>query len=377
MIEFKQVRKSIKKTEIIKGIDMVIGQGELAVLVGPSGCGKTTCLKMINRLIDPTSGSILIDGKDIARLDPIKLRRNIGYVIQQTGLFPHMTVRKNIGVVPTLEKWEKQKIEDRTIELLNMVDMDPEMYLDRYPSELSGGQQQRIGVARAFANDPDVILMDEPFSALDAITRNQLQDELYLLQQNLKKTIVFVTHDISEAIKLGDKICIMQDGLMLQYDTPENILKDPQQGFVEEFIGKDRIWETPEFITAKDIMITSPIKTYKERTVTQGMSIMRENRVNSLLIVGPKNKLIGVAKSSNIKNIKDKSTKLSEVMSVNFKVAHEDDNIVDVINVMVDNHIGFIPVVNDATILSGLITRSSLIEVIGSQYDTEGDETDE
>ncbi len=377
MIEFKQVRKSIKKTEIIKGIDMVIGQGELAVLVGPSGCGKTTCLKMINRLIDPTSGSILIDGKDIARLDPIKLRRNIGYVIQQTGLFPHMTVRKNIGVVPTLEKWEKQKIEDRTIELLNMVDMDPEMYLDRYPSELSGGQQQRIGVARAFANDPDVILMDEPFSALDAITRNQLQDELYLLQQNLRKTIVFVTHDISEAIKLGDKICIMQDGLMLQYDTPENILKDPQQGFVEEFIGKDRIWETPEFITAKDIMITSPIKTYKERTVTQGMSIMRENRVNSLLIVGPKNKLIGVAKSSNIKNIKDKSTKLSEVMSVNFKVAHEDDNIVDVINVMVDNHIGFIPVVNDATILSGLITRSSLIEVIGSQYDTEGDETDE
>lgn len=376
MIEFSQIKKRYKETKIIKGIDMTIESGQFVVFVGPSGCGKTTCLKMINKLINPTSGTIRIDGKDIAKVDPIELRRNIGYVIQQTGLFPHMTVRKNIGIVPTLEKWEKQKIEARTIELLNMVGMEPEMYLDRYPSELSGGQQQRIGVARAFANDPDIILMDEPFSALDPITRNQLQDELYLLQQKMQKTIVFVTHDISEALKLGDKICIMKDGLILQYDTPEKILKDPQKGFVEKFIGKNRIWETPEFINAKDIMLTSPIKTVKERTVIQGLEIMKNNKVDSLLIVDEKNKLIGVVKSKKIRSVEEKTKKISEIMSTNFKVTHENDNIVDVIKVMVENHLRFIPVVNDADILTGLITRSSLIEVIGSQY-MEGDESDE
>ncbi|HKL85547.1 MAG TPA: ABC transporter ATP-binding protein [Treponemataceae bacterium] len=376
MIQFSQIKKSIKGTKIIKGIDMTIKNGEFVVFVGPSGCGKTTCLKMINKLINPTSGTIIIDGKNIAKVDPIELRRNIGYVIQQTGLFPHMTVRKNIGIVPSLEKWNKEKIEERTIELLNMVGMEPEMYLDRYPNELSGGQQQRIGVARAFANDPDIILMDEPFSALDPITRNQLQDELYLLQQKLQKTIVFVTHDISEALKLGDKICIMKDGLILQYDSPEKILKDPQKGFVEEFIGKNRIWETPELINVKDIMLTDPIKTAKERTVIQGREIMKNNKVDSLLIVDSKNHLIGMVKSKKIRGVEDKTTKLSEIMSVNFKRSHENDNIVDVIKVMVENHLRFLPVVNDDEVLTGHITRSSLIEVIGSQY-MEGDDSDE
>ncbi|HZK20494.1 MAG TPA: ABC transporter ATP-binding protein [Treponemataceae bacterium] len=376
MIEFKQVKKQFKETKIIKGIDMTIRDGEFVVFVGLSGCGKTTCLKMINKLIKPSSGTILIDGEDIAHLDAIKLRRNIGYVIQQTGLFPHMTVAKNIGIVPALEKWEKEQIEKRTIELLEMVGMEPQMYLDRYPSELSGGQQQRIGVARAFANNPDVILMDEPFSALDPITRNQLQDELYLLQQNLKKTIVFVTHDISEALKLGDKICIMEDGQILQYDSPENILKNPAKGFVEEFIGKNRIWETPEFITAKDIMLCDPVKTFKERNIIQGREIMKNNKVDSLLIVDSKNKLIGMVKSKQIRSVENKTAKLAEIMAVTFEVTHENDNIVDVIKVMVDNHLRFIPVVNDKGTLSGLITRSSLIEVLGSQY-MEGDESDE
>ncbi|HHU37035.1 MAG TPA: betaine/proline/choline family ABC transporter ATP-binding protein [Treponema sp.] len=376
MIEFKKIEKSIKGTKIIKGIDMVINKGELVVFVGPSGCGKTTCLKMINKLINPTSGFIFIDKKNIAQVDAIELRRNIGYVIQQTGLFPHMTVRKNIGIVPTLEKWSKEKIEERTVELLHMVGMKPELYLDRYPNELSGGQQQRIGVARAFANDPDVILMDEPFSALDPITRNQLQDELYMLQQKFQKTIVFVTHDISEALKLGDKICIMKDGKVLQYDTPETILKDPQKGFVEEFIGKNRIWETPEFINVKDIMITDPVKTVKERTAIQGLQIMKNNKVDSLLIVDADSKLIGIVSSKTIRKSENKTKKLSEIMSVTFSTTNENDNIVDVIKEIVDKHHRYIPVVNDENILTGIVTRSSLIEVIGSQY-MEGDESDE
>lgn len=376
MIEFINVKKSIKGTKIIKGIDLKINKGEFVVFVGPSGCGKTTCLKMINKLINATSGSILIGGEDISKKDPIELRRNIGYVIQQTGLFPHMTVRKNIGIVPTLEKWDKKKIEDRTIELMQMVGMKPEDYLDRYPSELSGGQKQRIGVARAFANNPDVILMDEPFSALDPITRNQLQDELYMLQQELKKTIVFVTHDISEALKLGDRICIMKDGKILQYDTPEVILKEPQKGFVEEFIGKNRIWETPEFINAHDIMITDPIKTVKERTVLQGLEIMKNSKVDSLLIVDSNTKLIGLVKAKTIRKVVDKTQKLSQIMSVDVKSVNENDTIIDVIKVMVENHVRYIPVVNDNDVLTGLITRSSLIEVIGSQY-MEGDDSDE
>lgn len=376
MIEFINVKKAIKGNKIIKGIDLKINKGEFVVFVGPSGCGKTTCLKMINKLINATSGSILIDGEDISKKDPIELRRNIGYVIQQTGLFPHMSVRKNIGLVPTLEKWDKEKIEERTLELMKMVGMKPEQYLDRYPSELSGGQKQRIGVARAFANNPDIILMDEPFSALDPITRNQLQDELYMLQQQLQKTIVFVTHDISEALKLGDRICIMKDGKILQYDSPEKILKEPQKGFVEEFIGKNRIWETPEFINAKDIMITEPVKTVKERTVLQGLEIMKNTKVDSLLIVDSDAKLIGLVKSKTIRNVEDKTKKLSEIMSVNFKKVNENDTIIDVIKVMVANNVRYIPVVNDDNVLSGLITRSSLIEVIGSQY-MEGDDSDE
>lgn len=376
MIEFINVKKSIKGNKIIKGIDLKINKGEFVVFVGPSGCGKTTCLKMINKLINATSGSILIDGEDISKKDPIVLRRNIGYVIQQTGLFPHMSVRKNIGIVPTLEKWDKQKIEKRTLELMRMVGMKPEDYLDRYPSELSGGQKQRIGVARAFANNPDVILMDEPFSALDPITRNQLQDELYMLQQELKKTIVFVTHDISEALKLGDRICIMKDGNILQYDTPEVILKEPQKGFVEDFIGKNRIWETPEFINAKDIMITEPVKTVKERTVIQGLEIMKNSKVDSLLIVDSNTKLIGLVKSKTIRNTENKTKKLFEIMSVNVRTVNENDTIIDVIKVMVENHVRNIPVVNDENVLTGLITRSSLIEVIGSQY-MEGDNSDE
>ncbi|OUZ09744.1 ABC transporter [Aeromicrobium sp. PE09-221] len=212
--------------------------GEIVMLVGPSGCGKTTTMKMINRLIEPTSGRILIGDEDVTDTNPDELRRRIGYVIQGAGLFPHFTVGDNIALVPRMLKWDKQRVSDRVDELLDLVGLEPGEYRDRYPRELSGGQQQRIGVARALAADPPVLLMDEPFGAVDPITRQRLQDELLRLQEELQKTIVFVTHDFDEALKLGDRIAILETGSQIvQYDTPEQILAHPANEFVEGFVG--------------------------------------------------------------------------------------------------------------------------------------------
>lgn len=368
MIEFKNITKSFKSRVILDKINLNINKGELIVLIGPSGCGKTTTLKMINKLIAPTSGQIYINGNAIADENTIELRRNMGYVIQQTGLFPHMTVEENIGLIPTLERWPEDKVREKTVELMKMVGMEPEEYMDRYPGELSGGQQQRIGVARAFATNPDIILMDEPFSALDPITRNQLQDELYNLQQELKKTIVFVTHDMDEAIKLGDRICIMKDGAILQFDTPENILKSPAHGFVEEFIGKNRIWKQPEFIKAKDIMIENPITASGTRTVLHGIEIMVGNKVDSVLIVDKERKLEGIITLKNIRKDQDRTSKLADIMERNIVTVKAEDNIVDILVIMNMNDVGYIPVVDEKSKLAGLITRSSLINVMSNQY---------
>ena len=222
----------------VDDITMEIPAGEIVMLVGPSGCGKTTTMKMINRLIEPTSGRILIGDDDVTKRDPDQLRRHIGYVIQGAGLFPHLTVGDNIAIVPRLLKWDKKRTASRIDELLDLVSLDPAQYRDRYPRELSGGQQQRIGVARALAADPPVLLMDEPFGAVDPITRQRLQDELLRLQEELRKTIVFVTHDFDEAVKLGDRIAILQTGSkIVQYDSPERILAEPADDFVRGFVG--------------------------------------------------------------------------------------------------------------------------------------------
>ncbi|HKV17407.1 MAG TPA: betaine/proline/choline family ABC transporter ATP-binding protein [Mycobacterium sp.] len=222
----------------VDNITMEIPAGEIVMLVGPSGCGKTTTMKMINRLIEPTSGRILIGDDDVTKRNPDELRRHIGYVIQGAGLFPHLTVGDNIAIVPRLLKWDKKRIATRVDELLDLVSLDPSQYRDRYPRELSGGQQQRVGVARALAADPPVLLMDEPFGAVDPITRQRLQDELLRLQDELRKTIVFVTHDFDEAVKLGDRIAILQTGSkIVQYDSPERILAEPADDFVRGFVG--------------------------------------------------------------------------------------------------------------------------------------------
>ena len=221
-------------------LSLTIPAGEVCVLIGPSGCGKTTTMRIVNRMIEPDAGVVKVDGRDIMQSDPVSLRRSIGYVIQQVGLFPHWTIAENVATVPRLLGWETARTTARIDELLELVGMDPALYRLRFPRELSGGQKQRVGVARALAADPPVMLMDEPFGAIDPITRARLQDEFLKILRALKKTIVFVTHDIDEAIKMGDRIAILKDGALLQYDTPERILAHPADAFVNAFVGADR-----------------------------------------------------------------------------------------------------------------------------------------
>jgi osmoprotectant transport system ATP-binding protein len=243
-----------QKAPAVDHVDLTIPAGEIVMLVGPSGCGKTTTMKMINRLIEPTAGRILIGEEDVTRKDPDDLRRHIGYVIQGAGLFPHMTVADNIALVPRLLKWDKAKTRDRVDELLELVNLDAGQFRDRYPRELSGGQQQRVGVARGLAADPPVLLMDEPFGAVDPITRQRLQDELLRLQDELRKTIVFVTHDFDEALKLGDRIAVLQVGSkIVQYDTPEEILAHPADEFVESFVGHGAVLKQLSLGRVRDV----------------------------------------------------------------------------------------------------------------------------
>lgn len=368
MIEFKNVRKDFKNKTILKDITLKINRGELVAIIGSSGCGKTTTLKMINRLIKPTSGKIFINGEDIASKDVIKLRRNIGYVIQQTGLFPHLTIRENIEMIPKVEKLNKASIEKRTLELMDMVGLNSNDFLDRYPTELSGGQQQRVGVARAFATNPEIILMDEPFSALDPITRVQLQEELIDLQSKLKRTIVFVTHDMDEAIKIADKICIMNKGEIVQYDTPENILKNPINDFVSEFIGKNRIWSSPEFIRAKDIMIDHPVVCFKNASLLRCIEKMRSSKVDSLMVIDRESYLLGIITAKQIQNKTDRNIPVEEIMNNKFISVQPDDSIIDILELVKEHKIGQVPVLDDFGVLKGIITKSSLVTTLSSQF---------
>jgi osmoprotectant transport system ATP-binding protein len=240
MIRFKNVSKTFGKLDVIKDLSLEIKEGETLVILGKSGSGKTTALKLINRLIDPTSGTILIHDEDICNLDPIYLRRNIGYAVQEIGLFPHMTIEENISIVPRLLKWEEKKIKDRVDYLMEMMGLDPKEYLHRYPLKLSGGQKQRIGVARALAADPPILLMDEPFGALDPITREETQKEFLELESKIKKTIVFVTHDLFEAVTMGDRIALMNGGRLEQIATPKEFVENPPSDFADQFLGKHR-----------------------------------------------------------------------------------------------------------------------------------------
>jgi osmoprotectant transport system ATP-binding protein len=298
MIEFVDVGKRYGDVTVLDHISLRIEQGELTVLIGPSGSGKSTMLRLINRMIEPSSGNILLHGKNTLELDPVILRRGIGYVIQSIGLFPHMTVLENIAVVPSILGTPKEQRLERAKELLNLMGLEPSLYRARYPKDLSGGQQQRVGIARALAANPEVMLMDEPFSALDPITREGLQDEFARIRKTLNQTIVFVTHDIDEAIKLGDRVCILDQGTIQQYDAPETMLRQPANDFVANFLGEDRELKRLSRISVKDFMrsVQTAHKTTKainDTTTARDALVHLLSHRDELFVTNDKGQIIG------------------------------------------------------------------------------------
>ncbi|HLR63733.1 MAG TPA: betaine/proline/choline family ABC transporter ATP-binding protein [Lentibacillus sp.] len=368
MLEFKHVSKQYSDgTTAVNDLNLKIKKGEFVCFIGPSGCGKTTTMKMVNRLIDITEGSILVDDKDIREQDAVELRRSMGYVIQQIGLMPHMTIKENIVLVGTLLKWPKEKKDARARELLKLVNM-PEEYLDKYPHELSGGQQQRIGVLRALAVNPPLILMDEPFGALDPITRDSLQEEFKKLQKELNKTIVFVTHDMDEALKLADKVVIMRDGEVVQADTPEEILRNPANEFVEEFLGKDRLIQgRPDVTTVGQIMEGSPVTVQTGTTLKSAISTIRDRRVDSLLVVDSDNTLQGFIDIEAIHLNYKKADQVDEVMETEVFSVSKDSLLRDTVHKILRRGVTYVPVVDEEHKLAGIVTRATLANLV---YDT-------
>ncbi len=368
MIEFKHVTKVFHGTTIIDDISFVIPDGEFVVLLGESGCGKTTTLKMINKLIAPSSGTVEIGGRDIAGMDTIALRRRMGYVIQQIGLFPHMTIKENIEIIAKMNSKDKDRMEENARKLMGMVNLDPDQYLDSYPSELSGGQQQRAGVVRAFMTEPEIVLMDEPFSALDPITRSQIQNALIDMQAALKRTIVFVTHDMEEAIRLADRICIMDGGKIIQFDTPENILKYPANDFVRNFIGPKRIWTSPEYIKTRDIMITDPVCCHPKLPAFKCIELMGRRKVDTLMVTDQYRRIYGVLFAESLIGIQDLKKPAEELMYQTFTSVSPDSSIVDLLTLFDEKHLSTLPVVDSQGIIEGLITRSTLVNTLSRQF---------
>lgn len=367
MIEFKNLTKKFPGGKIaVDSLNLTFNDGEFIVFIGTSGSGKTTSMRMINRMIEPSSGEILIDGKNIKDMNAVELRRQIGYVIQQIGLMPHMTIFENIVMVPKLLKWPVEKQRKIAEELIQKVDL-PLDFLERYPSELSGGQQQRIGVIRALAANQDIILMDEPFGALDPITRDSLQETLKELQRELGKTVIFVTHDMDEALKLADRIVIMQDGKVVQFDTPDNILMNPANEFVENFLGEDRLSQArTNFRTVEQIMIRGPVSVSADQNLSEAIKLMRTRRVDSLFVTDANDVLLGMLSVEAIDLNRRRSVTVGEVMSeVSF--VREGTLVRDALQRILKLGYKNIPVVDEKNHLIGLITRTSIVDMV---YDT-------
>lgn len=368
MIRFQDITKSFEDgANVVTDFNLEITRGQFVVLIGPSGSGKTTTMKMINRLVEPTSGLIYIDGKNHKEIPAVELRRQIGYVIQQVGLFPHMTIGENISLVPQLCGEDPANFGERVDELLSMVHLEPKDYRDRYPNQLSGGQQQRVGVVRALAADPPIILMDEPFSALDPITREQLQEELVRLQSEVKKTIVFVTHDMDEALKLADSVVLMKDGRIEQVAPGDDILREPASNFVRDFIGPERLSQADE-ISLKDIAIEKPVTIEPYRGLAESLRKMRKRRVDSLLVTDPDHKLLGLVTSKDIHRNLHERKHIEAIMATDIVTVTVDTSVSDVLSIMQEKQIGYLPVVDDTYMLQGLVTRASLVDVIAEQW---------
>lgn len=362
MLRFENISMSYDgKHEVLHNLNLHIKEGQLAVLIGPSGCGKTTLLQLINRLIQPVSGNIYIGGVDSSSMDPVELRRGIGYVIQEIGLFPHMTIEQNIEIVPKLLKWPEEKRKARTLELLKLVGLDPEAYLSRYPSNLSGGQQQRIGLLRALAAEPPVILMDEPFGALDPITREALQDEIKKLQKKLKKTIVFVTHDMDEALKIADVIVLMKDGAVVQAASPEELLSNPANEFVEQFIGKHRIYNG-KIDTVQDVMRANPVTVPKEMGLAQSIALMERKGVSSLLVVDNDNKLLGALGIEDITKAAKRGLSIGDLEIAPVPWVLPDAPAKEAFDLLVGHRLDILAVVSKDGQVEGVVTKTSMVK---------------
>lgn len=374
MIEIKNVNKIYADGfHALRDINLTLEKGKITVLIGPSGCGKSTTMKLINRLITPSTGTVLIDGENVADTDPVQLRRNIGYVIQSIGLFPHMTIGRNVAVVPHLKRWEKTRMSRRVDELMNMVGLAPDTYRDRYPSELSGGQQQRIGVIRALAADPDIILMDEPFSALDPISREQLQDDVIRLQQELQKTIVFVTHDMDEALKIADRIVLMQAGTVVQNDTPERILRYPANDFVRSFIGQQRLLHenTYDVPTVDEVMVHHPVTVYPNRGLAESIAIMERRRVDTLFVTDRSRHLKGIVSIFNVLDQYGEENKtIGDVMKPVVYCVSSGTPLPQAVELLNKHQLSNLAVVDAQNRLIGLITRGSVVRHLAEVFPT-------
>ena len=376
MIEYDAVTKIFgigkKAVTATNDITFTISQGETAVFLGPSGCGKTTLLRMTNRLESISRGTIQVMGNDIMDMDPQKLRLSMGYVIQQIGLFPNKTIAGNIAVVPRMLGWSKLKIKARVDELLDMVNLDPATYRDRYPVELSGGQQQRVGVARGLAANPDILLMDEPFGAIDPINRDQIQDEFLRLQGKLKKTIAFVSHDIHEAIKMADKIAIFKDGRLVQYDTPEAVLMRPANKFVSDFVGADRALKVLGLLRIRDAMNPDPQNLVQaDEDARQALRMMEERRVTFAFVVKG-NKPVGHVRSKLLKFEQGRVGELAEKFPETLGTR---EPLRDALSAMLLHDITDFPVVDDNGDLAGTISyrhiQKSILELYAEDQEAE------
>ncbi|WP_076644998.1 betaine/proline/choline family ABC transporter ATP-binding protein [Latilactobacillus sakei] len=364
-LEFDHVSKIYRGgNKAVDDISFTVDQGEFICLIGTSGSGKTTTMRMINRMINPTHGTITLAGKSLADTDPVKLRRKIGYVIQNIGLMPHMTIRDNITIVPKLLKWSDEDREKKAQELLKLVEL-PADFLDRYPSQLSGGQQQRIGVIRALAAGQDIILMDEPFGALDPITREALQDLVKQLQVEMGKTVIFVTHDMDEALKLSSRIAIMDGGKIIQYGTPNEILRQPANDFVKDLIGHDRLLEAkPNVETVGQIMLKTPVTITPDQSLSSAIKLMRQRRVDTLLVVDDQQLLQGLVDLENIDHhYKDAGT-VQDIMSTKVNFVNQTDLVRDTIERILKRGWKYVPVVDDDHRLVGIVTRTALVDVV-------------
>ena len=364
MVVFEGISKSFGNTTVIQNLNLTIERGQFAVLIGPSGCGKTTSLRMINRLIEPSLGKIMVDGQDISKVNPVDLRRGIGYVIQQIGLFPNLTIEQNIEVVPKLLGWPKEKRRARAAELLEMVGMNPVNYRGRYPSELSGGQQQRVGVLRALAVSPPLLLMDEPFSALDPITRETLQDELKKLQAELGITIVFVTHDIDEAVKLADIIVLMKDGKVIQSASPEEILSNPAGDFVRDFVGKKRLKINYDVDLVREIMNPRVFTITKDKGLAESIDLMRQRGVDSLIITDNNGVLEGVIPVELLREVAGKRMlrTIGEIQAVKVKTISPNAQAREAFDTILSEKLPYLIVVDGKNRVRGLVTKTSIVK---------------